>query len=406
MLHRDEDLPPNIWKSPHSFQCGTRLYTPTEITEVSGDMRLGPRAGMIDEWSSTANHLFAKGMEPYSFAVLCGFAAPLLKMLGDGSIIVSLVGPSGLSLVHDAVASIWGKKDGLRSSGHLPVLNDTLSALDPDIVKTLLGKLEKDQSTFIILTGNIGLEEIAGKHPRVLEFKAEPARGKSVLELRMALKANAGHAGDAFLQRLIQPETLRYLQQVIPEWKYEIWQKTRLSVENEPWVNALTAVLAASVIVHNLSLIAFSPNRIINWAIEQVRANTAVKAMALDPCEVMVEFINTHIQGLLVLPGPWTRTRGKEGSPILARPSSKPIMRFEVSGGHLYIAHSPLHKFLRLKGVKRIDLVIALKEIGVMISDNRKITLGAGTSYSDWQVPTYLFNGRHPLLKGTNFSNF
>ena len=151
------------WKDDGSFLFGPSLYIGGETQPIMGadevkirNQWLGPnKGGEIGRWSRAANSLFTKGCEPQSFALLAGFAAPLMRFhsTGEGGSIISLVNDqsgTGKTTALEAVESVWGRKEALRLTdddtrvskslilgvlANLPVTWDELYNRDPEKIR-------------------------------------------------------------------------------------------------------------------------------------------------------------------------------------------------------------------------------------------------------------------------------
>jgi hypothetical protein len=83
-------------------------------------------AGDLNLWAEATKLLDQPGMEPYAFALLCGFAAPLTKFTGFAGALVSMVGDSGIgkTLMLRFNQSIYGFHEDL-----IMLKDDTRNAL-------------------------------------------------------------------------------------------------------------------------------------------------------------------------------------------------------------------------------------------------------------------------------------
>lgn len=277
-----------------SFLYGHRLHEASGITAALGTAALNARSqwltpargGSVAEWSRAANTLFAQGCEAQSFALLCSFAAPLMQFFDAGTrgVILSLVNAprgNGTYTALHAIESVWGCNDALhvRQSdvecgnilGSLPIIYDELSARDPEIMQEFIKGFYDGKDAFpsvLVLASNYS---IAGVFPDFRNHLVEhivkiPKSRLHAKSLQRELRANSGWAGDAYLQRLVQPETVAYVKAGLPQWTKAVQDQTKSA--NKPAVRLIAAVVAASTIVKSIGLLEFSASRIANWAMD------------------------------------------------------------------------------------------------------------------------------------------
>ena len=434
------------WQSGFPFLWGRNLYAPGTVSQANIPAELYARArhlvaapgGSLARWSRAANSLFAQGCEPQSLALLCSFAAPLIRIYngGDSGAIVSLVSNrpnSGKTTALEAAASVWGQQDGvrigdddtkpshglkLRALGNLPVLYDSLHSRDPEVIRSFVtmftdgrgqvGTKDVTWQTIMVLAaatpvadilhGMAGGDDTAG---RVLEFRIDvPKSLRKGDELRKELKANCGWAADAYLRRLVQPETLAWLNQGLPKWAQEIQDYTGLAQSHRFWVSTLACVAAAGQMVHGMGMLEFSPSRIVSWAMDEMKVmgKSGVIPAARGPVEMIRQFMDEHVREILVVPRKWT-----SASPMMVPMRAldgTPIGRHEVENGTIYIWETHLRTWVKQRGIDTRDFFAALHKAGVLVRQNKRVTLGAGTEYSGPQVPAYEINAHHPAFGG------
>lgn len=443
------------WKNDNTgFLFGERLYGAGGVAEVAGSdeirtrsQYLGPaRNGSLDKWSAAANTLFAQGCEPQSFALLCAFAAPLMRFhsSGEGGAIISLVSDqsgSGKTTALEAAASVWGRLKGtqltdddtrvskgltLGALGNLPCIYDELYNRDPEMIRQFVmmftngrdkmrgtsdGKLQHSKAewqTLLITASNTSLVDtlnsIEGTDApafRVLEFISSlpPGVVSRGDELKRVLFANSGFAGEAYLRVLLQPQTLAYVQSALPQWTENIWKRTGLETQHRFWVRTLASVVAAGVLVRHAGILDFSVQRITDWAIAMMRdrQGQATVTGVRTPTSVLAEYFHANINSMLVMPIAW---RPKTSIRPLLEPKKELMIRYEMSEGRAFILDSDLRKWLVKKGVNRAGFMAELKARNVIISDYRRVTLGAGTDFASGQVTTVEVNMKHPALSG------
>lgn len=444
------------WKDDESsFLVGRKLYTSTKVVDVDGAPEvakrardLGPAArGSVEGWKEAADKLFAQGVEAQGFALLSSFAAPLMRFHAhdEGGAIVSVHSAKsgvGKSTALAAAASVWGRLVGLQMTntdtkvakgitlgvlGSLPVIFDELNNRDPETIREFAqifttgrdklrgtgdGQLIHSANSWqtIMITGsNLSLVDTlksarAGDAMamRVIEFSVdlpktiEHGQGD---RLKDQLFANAGHAGDAYIRALVQPETLAYVKAALPKIRDEIIKKHRFSSEHRFWVRTLASVSVAAVIVKHLGLISFSPDRIVDWAIDHLTNRNKFSAGELyEGSHMLARFLSANLWGTLVMPGPYER--GKRQMPAIKEPTRDLIIRYEIDGGKIYIEERELRSWMNKEGVSWQDLMGELEQKGILVASHRLSTLGAGTHYSHGQTPCLIISAMHPAMSG------
>lgn len=460
-FHRESDLSLRYdqfgWKEDASFLCGANLYTPNGVVPATGsdEVRtraqwLGPRAGgSLERWSAAANRLFAHGCEAQSFALLAAFAAPLMRFhaTDEGGAIISLTSRrsgTGKTTAIAAAASVWGRMAGMRikntdtpiakaislgALGNLPALYDELAERDPEVVKEFVltftngsdklrgatdGTIRHLKATWqtLLITGSnlplVDLLQATGTDAasfRVLEFQATLPKGMDHTlgdKLRRDLDMNAGHAGHAYLSYIVQPAVRAWIESSMLQIAQDIWVKTGFRSEHRFWVRAIASVAVAGAIVQKLGLLDFSPQRIVNWALEtsQMNKNDAPVTGEVEDKQASISslaaFMDDHVGSTLVV----NRGYGPKNAPPLLRPFHKLVIRYERDNARILVNETILKGWLLKRQVSFREMINDLVEAGVVITKRRMITLSAGTDLPGGQVPCVEISGRHPALSG------
>lgn len=446
------------WKDDESaFLFGTQLYSASNVRTVIGSdevqsrsQYLGPRRnGSIGAWSNAANQLFALGHEVQAFALLSSFAASLMRFhsSGEGGAIVSLVSDksgTGKTTALEAAASVWGRLKGtqiidddtsvakglkLAVFGNIACTYDELYNRDPEVIRRFvlmftngrdkdrgtadgtLRHVRAEWQTILLLASNNSIVDILSSMDgtdapayRVLEFIMDtPAtmdkrRGDA---LKQQLDANSGYAADVYLRTLLNPDTLKFIKDALPRWTDEIWNRTGLTKEFRFWVRTIASVIAAAAVVKHAGILDFSTDRITSWAIEQVQQKTRSHgelAGHRSPISILVSFLDQHLLDTLVTPRAF-RPGPNQASHMLLEPRRSLFIRHEFDEHRIYVEEQCLKRWLVKNGVNTESFYKELREKGILVQ-NRRITLGAGTSHSTGQVSAMEFNAAHPAMSG------
>lgn len=440
------------WKDDGSFLAGPYVYSAGEPQSVvgSGEVKirnqwLGPnKGGSIGKWSGAANALFTKGCEPQSFALLGSFAAPLMRFhsSGEGGSIISLVNDqsgSGKTTALEAVESVWGRKEALRLTdddtrvskslilgvlANLPVTWDELYNRDPEVIRQFVlmftngrdkmrgtqdGGLRHNKATWqtiLTLASNNSIVDILSTGDnsdapafRIMEFQTEIPSGiaRKGDDLKRILRDNSGFAGHDYMKLLTQPAVAQYIQQALPKWTEQVWEKTRLDNEHRFWVRTIASVIAAGVLVNKLGILDFSPERITGWAMEYVQDRKTGSSSRRDPVNSFSEFLSANIINTLVVATGWKpRTQLRP----LVEPRKELHIRYERDTGRIYVSKAFLRKWLVQAGVSIRTFETVMGSHNIMLKDTKAVTLGGGTDYASGQTACYEMDGMHPAISG------
>lgn len=445
------------WKQDESgFLYGNRLYAPGGVEPAIGSDEikvrsqwLAPRpGGSLERWSAAANSLFAEGREAYSFALLASFAAPLMRFhsVDEGGAIVSLVSretASGKTTALEAATSVWGRKEGVGLTnidtkvskaltlgvlGNLPVVFDELAAKDAEVVKefvlvftngrdrmrgTVDGTIRHTQArwqTIMVTASNLSLvEQVEGLGGadapafRILEFRMPKLPGGGTREgdrLRKEMELNSGHAGDAYLRYLVNPEVMAWVKATLPRVTEDIWRESGLGAPHRFWIRAIASVAVAARIVDKLGILSLTPSRIVQWAIDQVSGRKDDSLVTDAPgVSTISRFLNEHVGSMLVMPKHWS-PRDRDLQPLMLPNNGKLVIRYERENGRLLIDEAAFRRWAVRHEIGVRDLINELANQLVVTTKRRLVTLSSGTNIPGGQVQCIEINGQHPALSG------
>jgi hypothetical protein len=249
-------------------------------------------------------------------------------------------------------------------------------------------------------TGNDALAtrifEIATEIPAALraEFAGDT--------LKDTLRNHSGHAGARFLAAIVQPENLAKARHGLEKYSKDMWQATGLPQQYRFWVRLAASIAVASEIVKGIGLLEFSPQRILEWLVKEMKAGAEYSFDEDDGTWILAEisrFVLEKSAGSTVgVEGPFFP--GQTGATVLVKPTREIMMRTERSNGRIYIAKSALRDWAVKQGVNMRDLIQGLVKIGVCLNVAKSLTLGAGTDFATGQVKCLELDGRHPAFSG------
>ena len=444
------------WKAGNTaFLYGDVLYTADgfEPTALSNELRhrsqwLRPApGGSVEGWKAAVDNLMGKGSEGMSFCILASFAAPLMRFLegNEGGAIVNLMtrqSGAGKTTSLSGAYTVWSSSDrglgltqidtkvskavALGALANLPVVYDEFTNKDPAIVREFVimftsgrDKMRADSTgqlihnaaswqTLLLTASNQSLRDTVmstgesdAPAMRILEMPVESSgslKQSELIKLKGQLEGNAGHAGAAYLHYLMQPEVLVWVQAKLLELMDEIMAKGHFQKEHRFWVRTLAATATAALIVEKLGLISFSPQRVMDWALQRFGQQPKTpETPSLLP--FLSQFLNAHLDETLTMPGP---AEGRRAFPIIGeKPRRRVNVRVELRGETTWINERLLREWMeRNTGGGFSDLLAEMKEAGLLRESRKLVTLTAGTDIEGGQVSCVGFDNGHELFTG------
>jgi len=446
------------WKNENSsFLFGKMLYTSVGPVESIGAKEvqarsqwLGPRArGSVQAWTEAADSLFAADMEAISSVVLASFAAPLMRFQSaeEGGAIIHLFTPGsgqGKTTALMGAWTVWGTKEGLTLTnedtrvskpimigtlGNLPVIYDELRDKDPEVIKRMVVMFTEGRDrmrgtvdggirhtkanwqTIMLSAANLSLidqlqtDGVDAPAFRVMELSTElPANidKKKGDQLKKVMAENAGHAGDAYLRYLLNPDVLAWTKAALEKWTQDIWDVTRADSAHRFRVRAVGAIAVAAALVNKLGILHFQTNRIVEWLIDEIgqgRHQGTVSAVTSIDAAIgaLGNFINEHYGETVVVPDKYQPKRHMV--PIL-KPHNKLSVRYEIAPARVFISWNVFNEWAIRRQMSARTIVEQLLDAQIVVSKKRACTLGAGTDIPGAQIPCIEVNALHPAMSG------
>lgn len=440
------------WKdNDTNFLYGPNLYTPggkvavlttADLQKRSDKKGIGiVKTGSLESWKAAANQLFAKGLETQSTALLSSFAAPLIRFqeVDEGGAVLHLMSAAsaqGKTTALIAAASVWGQFDAFRIKkddttigrmlvlshlSNLPVIYDEIMTRDPDAIYDFIvsftngadrtratrgGEIKHNEArwqTILLSAGNTSLREVlaSGDRPdtqahRIMELECTlPKEIASTYseQIKKDLRMNAGYAGDVYMSYVVK--NLSGVQSTLQQITDMVRRETQLTQEYRFWVRTIGAIVTAGMIVRQLGLIEFSPDRIYAWLKDYVREYRLGPASTMTEVENLAKFYNDHIGHCLPVAGPFVSGRQLN---MDIRPVGKLYMRREQITQRLYVAIGPMRDWSIKNGIHFKGLVDALFAKKIIKNKNKFVTLGAGTPLAAGQTRCLEIDLAHPEM--------
>ena len=449
------------WKeNDNAFLVGDVLLRNSQPSRAHGTDKLAnlmrgmalPKEGSLEEWTATADQFFAPGMEAHGFALLCGFAAPLIHFcagMGDGGAVLSLMSEgsgNGKTPITEAISSIWGDLSSTIMSAsstenslmesvvrhcHLPVIREEMSKGDPVIVAENIKRftvgidrerLNKDGAakgiseryqTLLICVSNLSLYETVAMADQAASrriFEIDVKRPDSEIfdnlgGLTREMMRCRAYAGRRYAQLLTAPGYRQYLIEHLTGTSKDkagsVIMKYRgvleTSAEHRFIVWLLAAAEVAGRIVVNDGILHFDVDRIMNWAKDQAYAR--VHAKDADTAEGKLQrFLGENVGGILVVADAFT-----PGKPLLVHTEPKYALvgRAEMKSKLLYISSDAMRRWCTKNKYPFLGLGRHLAEQGIILERSKQITLGAGTMIPSARTYCWEIDLDHPSMSGT-----
>lgn len=381
--------------------------------------------GDLDKWQEVFNLYGKKGLEPNAFAALSAFGAPLLKFTGHKGAIINLIhkeSGTGKSTSLYMCNSVYGHPDALAAIAkdtfaakmiHLGVMNtlpftvDEITNMAPDVFSDLAYGMSQGRganrakasanelrnntttwNTISVATSNASFYDKLGIHKnspdgemmRLLEYKIEPSNvisasvGKAMFDTQ--LKENYGHAGDIYARYLVN--NLEEVKSTILNLQEKIDAEIKATRRERFWSAVIACNITGGLIAKSLGLINWDMKAIYQWAIGEMLPSLRedVRPPASDASNVIGDFINRHMQNILVVNDEVDARTSLHSAPTL-EPRGELVIRYEPDTKRMYIAAAVFKKDCVVGQVHYKDVLQQLKEKGVYIgAENKRLSKG------------------------------
>lgn len=402
-------------------------YSPPSASTVDLVPAFKPK-GTLEGWRNIANYFTQPGMELQLFALLAGFASPIMPFTRTQGGIISLYsnkGGTGKTTTLWMINSIFGhpKNVGLIRADTVnsrinrvgvynniaattdEITNETPENLSEFIYNMLHGRgknrlrnsenVERINTTFWnninVITGNATVTDKLflkkdlpdGELRRLIEFEMALPFTISKAEsdaLFMPLFDNYGVAGEVYIQHMLQRMGTVFDTFVTIQRKLDIAAGLQ---QREQYLSATAAgILAAGVFVKDSGVMTLTNEdlkRLYQWVVtrlQEFKSRTATQVMSLD--EVLGGFLSQHINDMLVIKG--QPTNGLWEAPI-KEPRGKLLLRYEPDTQQLCVNASKFREYCAERQVSYDGVLTAFKREKMYEGVTRK-RLGKGTAIS------------------------
>lgn len=427
------------WTEDHeSFVLGTQEIFKNEIRNsppspmARNVVRYIKPEGTFESWLESARMFGDPGYEFHAFAMLCGFATPLLEFTSINGVVVSLYGESGTGktgALYGAM-SIWGSPEELSVNDGTPngltqrMITSKNITFGLDEQSNLDGKTASDmayktsagrpkirlqassnqerEAEFItrlitLMTTNTSLPDLISTYKanttaeemRILEptimrpntpgYELTAERG---LQMFDNLKRNYGHAGTPYIQHLLQhgKSNLRTFCTIEHN---RMTERFTTSAEFRFLVNLYAVVSVAYRMTNELGWFDWDIERIFKVVGADLDKFIARKKLADSDTreDILGDFISKNIQNILVV---------NDGVAKMT-PRGPLFVRAEVDNGLMYVSTRAMRDYLHSinMGVKEFEA--RLTKAGVMEGHIRKkMAAGWNEAIGSTNVQAYI----------------
>lgn len=447
------------WK----FLLGQWLVGRNSIEQVvvSDDLKhraqwIGPaEGGNIHDWRANLMELIPPYATAMQYTVLLALGAVLMSFLGSnesgGTANQREIGSgTGKTTGLQAGCSIWSQWDGLAltnydtgaSQGYvmsmlcnLPVMSDELADkarhYAPTMLRDAIVLNAEGRDKLRMTDGGRGLRHVVNRWNTIfmsasnlscIDIVRETSKGTNAAlmrlqeytskttphlspsradEIKREMFSNAGHAGIAFLQHILQDNLVSTVQRLL-DWEKHIYNITNFTPANRFIVRQIACAAAAGEISDDIGLLPFKSWPVIQWAIKEQKADTKVereddKPVGSNGIEAMSRFLSDygprctlHVANSYVF---------GVNQPALKLPSDKLLIRYERIPMRAIIPVSVFRSFCVKEGYSCNDCLNQLTETGFVVAREAQTSLGAGVSIPTARQRCLILDMTHPIAQ-------
>ena len=388
--------------------------------------------GSYDEWKKCAQMFNDPGYEWHAFALLAGFASPLMELTNVNGVTLSLYssGPgTGKTGAMYAASSVWGNPKALAVFEATPnaltqrmiTLKNIVFTLDEQsnndgkVISNLMHNVssgtpkirmkastnEEREASFstsqiCITTTNKPLKDMMSEYKanhsaenvRVLEpeilmpsvpgYELDSARGKAMID---PLKSNFGFAGPDFIKQLYKIGIDEVRRRSDIEY-LRVADKYTSNSEYRFIANIYAVTHLAGQIVNEHGILNFDLDRIFgvvgNGFLDIIAGKQHEDADTR--ADVVGDFINKNIQNCLVI----------RNDKVVTEPRNALYVRAEVDEGLIWVSSSAMKEYLRLIKLGTREFEDRLTKAGVLVGKGRKqMAAGWKDAFGSTNVQAY-----------------
>jgi len=405
------------------FIAGDKVYRAGGSTETAIiTASLAERArrirtgGSYEDWQRAALSTATPGFEAQLCAILASLGAPFLSLLApqEGGFVLSFTGSesgTGKSTALAAATSIWGEPKCLDMScatnnarfkilatyKHLPVTIDEFDQGDPNyavqFLQTFTNGSDKERlhpdGTPVNAGGSwsTALLTASNRNPVACVMAAEHSQAQAmrIVELQMRNKIeralcvkedferNFGFAGPMLMEHVLSdPARLARIEQELKEAYNQLLLSNQWSSDRRFQARALAIFYVTARLANELSIIEFDRQRVLTWALDQIKHVATVNMIRSDPQNELARYVSSDLRAFVVNHG-----GGRVEIPPLMQAARG---RFDKETGALALDIMQLQKWLHSHAnMSYTELLRTLEEQGKLLDSSAAVNLFAGT---------------------------
>lgn len=444
------------WKPNGSFVLGHTIIDKDGAVHSNPAVAQGIQAakdihthGTLEEWKAAMSRLAAPNMYRHSFALMCGFAAPLLDLASIDGALVNLVGRTGTgkSSMQRAINSIFGhpkkllmnakdtEKSKLGRMGQLNNIaacidemgNETPEALSSLILKSTQGsdvrrlsqsgneKETKEWCTVVVTSSNHTFHsklnhykmDADAEKMRLLEYEIKETplfmdKNQAADFNRLVLQ-NYGHAGVEYIKYLTKNRAtvaalIEKCRSMLPMLGIQFESRERY------WEAITVCALAGGLVAKQLELVEFNPLEVVKSMGHEIQgAQVQVNDERFNPLDVLADYVNENIRNIVRVTyddlGVNFNRMQYNVFNLIGRIEVKKVNGHAVKA-ELYLSKNPFIAYLLKKFLDFNQFKEAMHDVGITVYTlRRQLTTAADLgSEASTRANTLVFNLLDPNL--------
>lgn len=407
-------------------------------------VRAAVACGTLEDWKGAVKHFMAEGFAPHYFALLVGFAAPLMRYTNQVGGVVNLLGKSGTgkSTMQKVVNSIWGHPTGLmlpadsKSStfnakigvlnmmNTLPVCAEEITQANQqevgDLAFTVSLGIEKLRAnirgevrderggwrTILLSSSNTSLIELVhgsaggeAKAFRIFEYELPFVEAYTSAYFRAhvedVLNENYGLAGTHYIQHILRNQqsvqTLVKAQVDRAESQFELEKDERI------YAAILGTVLAAQQLLVDCGLFSSVVGELENFiagALERLRMSA--RDASTTAVEILSDYLAQNTRNTLVMDSDNT------GDFPVLEPTGALQVRYERHSNEISLSVQPFKEYCLSRhfpgGYQ--EILRDLRSLKILRAGHHRRTLARGTTLAGGQSRVLLLDAGNPAFSG------
>lgn len=401
---------------------GTFGSPPSTVTKAIAQ-HMGP-VGDFAKWKEVFNMYAKPGMEPHAFAALTAFGAPLFKFTGLKGAIINVIykyGGTGKSTTLFMCNSVYGHPEALGSNwddtrmakmqrlgvmNNLPYTVDEITNLTPeefsaqaysmsqgrgrDRMDGASNKLRDNFTTWqtmSLCSANASFYEklasakVGGNAEmlRLFEYEIAPNNlistedGKRLFDRQ--LKENYGHAGEIYVKWLVN--NLEEAVKTVLNIQNKIDAELKLTPPERFWSAVAACNITGGLIANSLNLSNYDMKSIYAWVCKTIQGmREEIKAPADDVTAVVGDYINRHMQNILVVKADLDKRTSVSSLPTL-EPRGELLIRYEPDTKQMFFVTGHFKKDCVDRQISYKDAIRELKARGFIVATpNKRMSKG------------------------------